>query len=122
MFALCFVSSIEDDTSFAGCVSSKTLLPSNTASAKHDSNVLTERIASSLPGTGYLMGSGLAFVSTTPTTGIPKLFASFTDKTSLLTSIIHKTDGSLFIETIPPSVFSIFCLILTNFKISFFVY
>ena len=67
------------------------------------------------------MPSGLLLVSTTPITGIFKLFASVTAMRSWSTSITKRASGKPPISLIPPILRSSFSLARVSIKASFLV-
>ena len=79
------------------------------------------RMASSFPGMGKSIPSGLQLVSTMAIMGIPILLASATAIASFLVSMINTAPGISFISLIPPRFFSSFARSLFSFETSFFV-
>ena len=78
-------------------------------------------VASSLPGIGKSIPSGLLLESITAITGIFKTFASFIAICSLFVSITNKASGKPPISFIPPNDNSSFILFFSIPTNSFFV-
>ena len=81
----------------------------------------TDRMASSLPGTGTVMTSGSALVSTMATTGMPSLLASATAIFSFFASTTKRAPGSRDIIFTPSRLRLSFSRSRSNIRRSFFV-
>ena len=79
------------------------------------------RDASSLPGIGWSILSGVEFVSRIATTGIPSLLASSIAIASLFVSITKRISGKPPISLIPPIALSSLLCSRVSFNTSFFV-
>src|SRR6266508_3691495 len=95
--------------------------PSRTASETRDANSRIARMASSLPGITWSITSGSQLVSTTATTGMPRMFASLTAMYSCFGSMTNKASGSSSISLIPVRFFSSFSFSRSSRSRSFLV-